>query len=133
MKVIPLKQKWVTSSVFRYIIIGAWNTFFSLLLLYMLFYLFTSNHYEIELGITFIISSVQSFFAQRIFVWQSSDVVRKELIRFFAGTSSQYLLNSFSIYILDRELHFNPTYVALPLMLTITSLFYFVNKHMVFK
>ncbi len=129
----PLKQKWVSSSVIRYLIVGAWNTFFSIAILYILFYLFSSNHYETELGIAFIFSSVQSFSTQRIFVWKSSGMVRSELIRFFVGTGAQYLLNSVSLYVLEREFHVDPSYAALPLILIITSCFYFVNKHIVFK
>ena len=128
-----LKRKWETSLIVRYVFVGAWNTFFSIILLYALFFLFTSKHYELELAITFIISTGQSFVTQRIFVWQSSGVVKSELTRFFVGTGSQYILNSLSLYLLNREFHMTPSSAALPLLLVITCCFYFVNKHLVFK
>ena len=128
-----LKRKWETSLIVRYVFVGAWNTFFSIILLYALFFLFTSQHYELELAITFIISTGQSFVTQRIFVWQSSGVVKSELTRFFVGTGSQYILNSLSLYLLNREFHMTPSSAALPLLLVITCCFYFVNKHLVFK
>lgn len=128
-----LKRKWETSLIVRYVFVGAWNTFFSIILLYALFFLFTSKHYELELAITFIISTGQSFAMQRKFVWKSSGVVKAELTRFFVGTGSQYLLNSLSLYLLNREFHITPSHAALPLLLVITCCFYFVNKHIVFK
>ena len=128
-----LKRKWDNNPIVRYVIVGAWNTIFSIILLYALFFLFTSKHYELELAITFIISTGQSFVTQRIFVLQSSGVVKSELTRFFVGTGSQYILNSLSLYLLNREFHMTPSSAALPLLLVITCCFYFVNKHLVFK
>lgn len=128
-----LKRKWETSLIVRYIFVGAWNTIFSIILLYALFFLFTSKHYELELAITFIVSTGQSFATQRKFVWKSSGVVKAELMRFFVGTGSQYLLNSLSLYLLNREFHITPSHAALPLLLFITCCFYFVNKKIVFK
>ena len=127
------KMKWETSSLFRYVIVGGWNTLFSILFLYILFLSFSSKHYEIELGITFIISTGQSFVTQRFFVWKTEGLMRKEFVRFILGTSVQYVLNSISLFVLKRVAHFDPTYAALPLILFITSCFYFVNKHFVFK
>ena len=133
MNLIILQRRWHDSSVLRYVIVGAWNAFFSISLLYTLFFVFSTQHYEIELGITFLVSSGQSFLSQRKFVWKSSGLVREELVRFLAGTGSQYILSSVSLYVLQHGFHLSPSFVALPLMLTITSCFYFVNKHLVFK
>lgn len=133
MNVTQVKAKWEESSIFRYLVVGAWNTFFSIVLLYSLFFIFSTKYYEYELGFTFLIATCQSFFTQRKFVWMSSDVVKAELLRFYAGTTLQYLLNSISLYGINREFHIDPANASLPVLLFITCCFYFVNKHLVFK
>jgi putative flippase GtrA len=128
-----LKQKWNTSAVVRYAIVGVWNVIFAISFLYILFFLCSTKYYQCELAIAFFFSAGQSFISQRKLVWKSTSLVRSELLRFLAGNGAQYLLNSFFLYLLKQKLHLDPKWVALPLLLLIACCFYFVNKHLVFK
>jgi putative flippase GtrA len=68
MRNLALNLKWQTNSVLRYLVVGMWNTVFSVGILYFLFYLFNSRFYELELAATFVISTTQSYTTQRLVV-----------------------------------------------------------------
>ena len=128
-----IRSSWKTTPIFRYLLVGMWNALFSVILLYLLFYLFSSQYYEYELGINFLISTAQSYITQRLFVWGSSASRKREFVRFLASTSSQYMLNATALYLAVHGLKFQPKYSALPIMLVVTCSFYFVNRNFVFR
>lgn len=133
MKKINLRSKWHTNSMIRYLIVGAWNTLFSVILVYVLFFFFNNKYYEYELGATYVLSTAQSYTTQRLVVWKSSTPPKKEFSRFVAATISQYILNAMLLYFAVHSLKLRPTYAALPIILFITCGFYFVNRNIVFR
>lgn len=128
-----LQSKWRANPLLRYFVVGTWNTLFSIFLLYALFFFFNNRYYEYELGITFVVSTGQSYITQRFVVWKSSSSPKAEFLRFFTGTIVSYIINSVSLYIFVHSFNFKPSHVALPLLLVITCGFYFVNRNIVFK
>lgn len=133
MKKIEWRSKWHANSVLRYLVVGAWNTLFSVIFLYTLFFFFNNKYYEYEFGVTFVISTAQSYITQRLVVWKSSTSPKSEFSRFFVSTSLQYILNSIMLYFAVHDLKLKPTYAALPILLIITCGFYFVNRNLVFR
>ncbi len=133
MKKIEWRLKWNTNSVLRYLIVGLWNTLFSVILLYALFFFFNTKLYEYELAVTFVLSIAQSYTTQKLLVWKSSTSPKSEFSRFFIATSSQYILNSTMLYFAVHGLKLKPTYAALPITLILTCGFYFVNRSLVFR
>jgi len=132
MKKIELRSKWRTNSMLRYLVVGGWNTLFSVTLLYVLFFFFNTKFYEYELGATYVLSTAQSYATQRLVVWKSSTSPKTEFSRFIVAVIFQYLLNAATLYFAVHGLKLNPTYAALPILLTITFVFYFVNRNLVF-
>ena len=130
---IEFGEKWRTNFWLRYLVVGIWNTAFSVTFLYLLFFLFDNKFYEYEFAATYIICTAQSYTTQRLIVWKSSTSPKAEFSRFIVATISQYLLNSIVLYIAVNDLKLKPTYSALPIMLTITCGFYFVNRNIVFR
>ena len=126
-------SKWRTNSMLRYLVVGAWNTLFSVTLLYVLFFFFNNKFYEYELGATYLLGTVQSYITQRLVVWKSSTSPKTEFSRFVTATILQYILNSVILYFAVHGLKLKPTHAALPIMLTITCGFYFVNRNIVFR
>ena len=133
MKLKLVLEKWNSNPGLRYLVIGAWNTVFSLVLLYSFFYVFTNKYYEYELGLTYLLSTVQSYRSQKRIVWKSRIPSRSEFLRFIIGAISQYLLNSLFLYLAVHDFNMPPGLVALPVVLSVTGCFYFVNKHLVFR
>jgi len=133
MKKIKWRSTWHTNSVLRYLVVGAWNTLFSVTLLYVLFFFFNNKFYEYELGTTYVLSTAQSYATQRLVVWKTSTSPKVEFSRFVVATISQYILSSAILYFAVHGLKLTPTFAALPIMLTLAFGFYFVNRNLVFR
>ena len=133
MKRIELPSTWRTNSVLRYLIVGVWNTVFSITLLYVLFLIFTIKFYEYELCASYVLSTVQSYTTQRLLVWKSTISHKTEFSLFILSAISQYVLNAIMLYFAVHYLEVYPTYAALPIVLILTCGFYFVNKNIVFR
>src|ERR1700693_5896647 len=133
MRKMELRSKWQSNSVLRYLVVGAWNTLFGVILLYVLFFFFNTKFYEYELGATYILSTAQSYTTQRLVVWKSSTPPRTEFLRFLLASISQYILNATMLFFSVHGLKLKPAYAALPIVLLITFVFYFVNRNIVFK
>ena len=133
MKKLESRVKWHTNSMLRYLIVGAWNAVFSATLLYVLFFFFSNKFYEYELFATYALSTMQSYTTQRLVVWKSSNSPKTEFSRFVVAIITQYVIISLILYIAVHDLNFKPTYAALPILLTITGGFYFVNRNIVFS
>ena len=128
-----LKLIWHKHHVVRYFFVGSWNALFSIVFLYILFYFFDNKYYEYELAVTFIVSAAQSYATQRILVWKSSTSPKAEFLRFLAAVGLQYILNSVALYLAVDVYKIKPILAALPIMLVVISVFFFVNRNLVFK
>jgi putative flippase GtrA len=133
MKKMGIRSKWNATPVLRYLIVGAWNTLFGVILLYLLFFLFKTKYYEYELGATYVLGTAQSYGTQRWVVWKSSTSPKNEFSRFAVASISQYMLNAIMLYFSVHGLNLKPNFTALPIMLMIASAFYFVNRNLVFR
>ena len=133
MKKIELRSTWRTNSVIRYLVVGTWNTFFGIALLYALFFFFNNKYYEYELCATYVLGTAQSYTTQRLLVWKSSTSHKTEFSLFILSAISQYVLNAIMLYFAVHYLEVYPTYAALPIVLILTCGFYFVNKNIVFR
>ena len=133
MKKLNLKSRWNASSVLRYLVVGTWNTLFSASLIYLLLFLSNNKYYEYDVALAFILSTGQSFFTQRKVVWKSSKAPHSEFLRFFVGVIAQYLLTSILLFLGVHKLDLKPTTIALPILITVTTGFYFFNRKIVFK
>jgi len=124
---------WFNSAPLRYSFIGAWNFFFTGVLYLFLIYIFGKEKYQLALGLTFVLSTMQSFVTQRRWVWRDSLQTCSKLLLFFSGSCLQYLLGSSILFFAVNVLKLNATFVQLPVMFTIVTLFYVFNKSWVFR
>jgi len=116
----------------RFLAFGVWNTVFGLTLFYLLLKFIPELNYYVILVSSFIISTVQSHFSQRHLVWRSSAPYLYELMKFFWGTLSSFIINLACLPILVEYLQF-PIFLSQVLIvffLTILSFLY--QKHLVF-
>lgn len=103
----------------------------SFFLLHRLFH--TSGGYLIAITLSYVISIVQSHFAQRRFVWQSTARYVPELIRFFYAYLAQYLLNLIGLYLCVELLNLDVFVSQLLLLVILSFSFFFVSQILVFK
>ena len=117
----------------RFLIVGLWNTTFSLSMFYLFLKVFKSTNYQVLVLSCFLLSNIQSHLMQRIFVWKSKEPYFSEIFRFIMSAIAISLLN-FILLVLFVDLFNYPIYktqVFLALLLTIFN--YYFQKHSVFK
>jgi putative flippase GtrA len=117
----------------RFLIVGLWNTAFSLSMFYLFLKVFKSTNYQVLVLICFLLANIQSHLMQRTLVWKSKEPYFSELFRFIVNAIAISLLN-FILLVLFVDLFNYPIYetqVFLALLLTIFN--YYFQKHTVFK
>jgi putative flippase GtrA len=117
----------------RYLLVGAWNSVFSLILFYLLIITLGDSYYEVILFITFIVSTIQSYVTQKYFVWRIAKFQVKEFGHFFLTALFQYMINALVMYYFVGSLHLSPKIVQVPVSLTIALSSYIYFKKRVFK
>lgn len=115
-----------------FLAIGVWNTIFGLSLFYLLLKFIPELNYFVILVSSFIISTVQSHFSQRNFVWRSSAPYLYELMKFFWGTLGSFIINLACLPILVEYLQFPIFLSQVLIVFLLTILSYFYQKHLVF-
>jgi putative flippase GtrA len=117
----------------RFLIVGLWNTAFSLSMFYLFLKLFKSTNYQVLVLICFFLANIQSHLMQRTFVWKSKEPYFSEIFRFIVNAILISAIN-FILLVIFVDLFNYPIYetqVFLALLLTIFN--YYFQKHSVFK
>lgn len=111
---------------------GVWNTIFGISLFYLLLKFIPDLNYFVILVSSFIVSTVQSHFTQRNFVWRSRAPYLCELMKFFWGTSGSLIINLACLPVLVEYLQFPIFLSQVLIVFLLTILSYFYQKHLVF-
>ena len=77
----------------RFILIGGWNTFFAYILYMLILFILKSQYPQTALLISFIISTIQSYLMQKIFVFRTKGNYFNEYIKCLGTWSIGYLFN----------------------------------------
>ena len=117
----------------RFVLVGGWNAFLSLALFYVLVFSLGNSWYQKALLITFIASTLNSYFMQKFFVWQRVDSSLVEFGHFFIVCAFQYFMNALILFFLVKYLNYSPKVIQLPLSFLIAILSYFYFKTRVFR
>lgn len=97
---IPLK--------YRFILFGAWNTFFGVITFWVLVLFFGGDNYLTLAFLSFMLSTLHSHFNMRVFVHRSCSPYLKELLGFALGTLWGLVINIIAIWSLVEILNFSP-------------------------
>lgn len=124
---------WAKSRILRFLVVGLWNAFFSLGLYYLLLFFLGTQYYEIALFISFVFSTLQSYFMQKKYVWISNSGEGTQLPHFILVCISQYLLNAITMYFLVSKLQLSTKIMQIPVSFVIAVLSYFYFKSKVFR
>lgn len=91
----------------RFVMVGMWNTFFSFVMFAGLLYGLGDTHYREVFIASAIISVLQSYVTQKVFVWKSKEATRVELPKFILvyliSGSLNYLLLQILVEIFDAS------------------------------
>jgi len=117
----------------RYLVIGLWNTFVGYALFTFFIYVLPISEYLLALTLATLLSGLNSYLMQRIFVWQSSAKVKSEFTKFFTVFIGQFLANLFLLYVLVDHFNFPPLWTQYVLGALLILLTYITHKHWTFK
>lgn len=114
-----IRKAWFNEK-FRYLIIGAYNTFIGYGVFALLWMLFgQSFHYIVILAISHIISVTNAFFAYRILVFRKKGAVRGDFLRFNMVYLGAFLFNILALPVLIEGANLRPL-VAQALVVIVT-------------
>lgn len=117
----------------RYLLVGGYNTVVSYLI-YVFFVLYYGQDFaQLALFLSFILSSFNSFFTQRTFVFLSEGDYRKEYLKCLMTWSLGYLMNAVVLHILKNWIGLNAYLAGLFAIVIVTCVTYFLLKYFAFK
>ncbi|MDR2902861.1 MAG: GtrA family protein [Lactobacillales bacterium] len=118
----------------RYLLVGGYNTVISYALYSLFLWYFMGAHPQLALFLSFLISSLNSFWTQKIFVFASkSKSVTGEYVKCLIAWGISYLINAFLLYILVNVLALNPYLAQFFALLLVTINSYLMLKYIAFK
>ncbi len=116
----------------RYLLVGGYNTVFSYALYAFLLWLGLKEMPQLALLFSFVLSSVNSFWTQKIYVFHSHGRAWPEYVRCLMTWGVSYVLNAFLLALL-LALNWNPYVAQFVALVIITVNSYFLLKYMAFR
>lgn len=129
-----LYKWWMTwPQKLRFLLVGGYNTVFSYLLFAGLLWGFDGQYEQMALALSFAISSINSFWTQKIYVFASKEPAWPEFVRCLGTWGISYVLNAVLLLILVDGLNTN-AYIAQGIVLAILTVFSWIMlKYFAFK
>ncbi len=112
----------------RFLLVGGYNTVFSYLIYALFLYMSNGTQPQIALALSFLLSSINSYLTQKIYVFNTRSNYISEYIRCLGTWSVGYLINTVLLWFFISYLEINP-YVAQLLISIIIS----VNSYVLLK
>jgi putative flippase GtrA len=117
----------------RFIVIGAWNTFFGLVTYATILSYAKGEFYIQALILSTLLAGIQAYFTQRVLVWKSSNSIPGELSKFVIVLTTQFFINLIFILIFVGLMGFDPVRTQYVIVLAIVFSTYFTHKYWTFK
>ncbi len=116
----------------RFLLVGGYNTVVSYALYSLFLYLLGGMMAQTALFLSFLVSSVNSYWTQRIYVFQSKNkALFKEYIRCLTAWGVNYVINAGLLFVLTWFL--NPYLAQLVALTLVTVNSYLMLKYMAFN
>lgn len=117
----------------RFLIIGGFNFAFSYLLFVLCTIILGENLHQLNLALSWILSSFVSYATQRTFVFQSKGNIFKEYLKCLSTWMLSYVVNAILLEVNIKILHLN-TYLAQFIAVGIAAVVtYFLFKYFALK
>lgn len=117
----------------RFLLVGGYNTVISYAIYSLILYILNGHHPQFSLFCAFILSSVNSFWTQKIFVFQSVQKAFPEYIRCLGAWSINYGFNAVLLFIFADVCHINPYAAQFLALVLVTVNSYMMLKYIAFK
>lgn len=129
-----LYRWWLTwPQKIRFLLVGGYNTLFSYLLFAGILWLLGGKHEQGVLLVSFMLSSVNSFITQKVYVFCTKGNWISEFVKCLGTWMISYVINAVLLWLLVEWMTVNP-YVAQIYALVLLTIFSWVMlKHFAFK
>jgi putative flippase GtrA len=128
-----IRKAWLNEKV-RYILIGAFNTFFGYSFFAGLWILGGhSLHYIVVLTISHIISVTNAFFCYRIWVFRKKDGIGGDFVRFNMVYLGAFTFNILVLPVLVEVIHFHPLVAQALVMIVTVVASYLLHRRFSFR
>ena len=117
----------------RFLLVGGYNTVFSYLLFAGLLWVFNGQYEQLALALSFALSSINSFWTQKIYVFASKAPAWPEFIKCLGTWGISYGLNAGLLWGFVDGIGIN-AYIAQIIILVILTIFSWIMlKHFAFR
>lgn len=117
----------------RYVLVGGYNTVISYLLYALFLWLMNSNFEQVALFFSFIVSSLNSYWTQKIYVFNTKGNVKKEYCKCLISWGVSYALNVVLLFLFVKVLELNPYVAQFFALILVTINSYLMLKKFAFK
>lgn len=117
----------------RYLLVGGYNTVVSYALYALLLWMMDGAREQLALLGSFLISSINSFWTQKIFVFQGHGKVRQEYAKCLASWGVSYVMNVILLALFVDALHMNAYLGQFIALVIVTVNSYLMLKFFAFK
>ena len=114
----------------RYLLVGGYNTVVSLALYELFFWLW--ERHQLALFLSFFVSSINSYWTQKIYVFNTHGKVAKEYVRCLFSWGVSYGLNVLLLELFVR-LGMDPRIAQIPALALVTVNSYLMLKYIAFQ
>lgn len=120
---LKLYRWWMTwPQKIRFLLVGGYNTVFSYLLFVWILWILDGQYEQIALALSFAISSINSFWTQKIYVFASKEPAIPEYIKCIGTWSISYILNAIILWGMVDGLGIN-AYISQGITLILLTVF----------
>lgn len=117
----------------RYLLVGGYNTVVSYALYVLLLWLMGGLHEQLALLGSFLLSSINSFWTQKIFVFGTKGHARWEYIKCLMSWGASYTLNVVLLAVFVDGFHMNAYMAQFIALILVTINSYLMLKRFAFK
>ena len=116
----------------NYLLVGLWNALFGFTIFFLLTEYLLQEHHQLNLLLTFAISTPQAHFSQRKLVWNSNATYWKELSKYTISSLSLYALNAVLLEVFFKVLELTIIISQLLSLIVIIVMTYLLQAKYVF-
>lgn len=117
----------------RYLLVGGYNTIVSYALYAGILWVMNGRHEQVALALSFFISSLNSYWTQKIFVFATHGNVKKEYVKCLTAWGISYLMNVALLALFVDGLKLNPYAAQIMALVIVTINSWLMLKHFAFK
>lgn len=117
----------------RYVLVGGYNTVISYLLYAWFLWLMNSEYEQVALFLSFIVSSLNSYWTQKIYVFNTRGNIKKEYIKCLISWGISYALNVILLFLFVKMIGMNPYIGQFFALILVTINSYLMLKKFAFR